>query len=53
MSVIVQEPQSKAVSELIVNDFNINVATSIGSGSQTSNSMLIRSLYKMGIQVTG
>ncbi|MCB9114653.1 MAG: 2-oxoacid:acceptor oxidoreductase subunit alpha [Caldilinea sp.] len=53
MSVIVQEPQSKAVSELIVNDFNINVATSNGSGSQTSNSMLIRSLYKMGIPVTG
>ncbi|HRW47396.1 MAG TPA: 2-oxoacid:acceptor oxidoreductase subunit alpha [Caldilinea sp.] len=50
---IVQEPQSKAVSELIVNDFNINVATSNGSGSQTSNSMLIRSLYKMGIPVTG
>ena len=53
MSVIVQEPQSKAVSELIVNDFNINVATANGSGSQTSNSMLIRSLYKMGIPVTG
>ncbi|MCB0023946.1 MAG: 2-oxoacid:acceptor oxidoreductase subunit alpha [Caldilinea sp.] len=50
---MVQEPQSKAVSELIVNDFNINVATSNGSGSQTSNSMLIRSLYKMGIPVTG
>ena len=53
MSVIVQEPQSKAVSELVVNDFNINVATANGSGSQTSNSMLIRSLYKMGIPVTG
>ncbi len=53
MSVIVQEPQSKVVSELIVNDFNINVATANGSGSQTSNSMLIRSLYKMGIPVTG
>jgi len=53
MSVIVEEPQSKTVSTLIVNDFNINVATANGSGSQTSNNMLIRSLYKMGIPVTG
>ncbi|HXF65022.1 MAG TPA: 2-oxoacid:acceptor oxidoreductase subunit alpha, partial [Caldilineaceae bacterium] len=36
-----------------VNDFNINVATVNGSGSQTSNSVLIRSLFKMGIPVTG
>ena len=53
MRVLVHDPQSKVVSELIVNDFNINVATANGSGSQTSNSMLIRSLYKMGIPVTG
>ncbi|MBW7883446.1 MAG: 2-oxoacid:acceptor oxidoreductase subunit alpha, partial [Caldilineaceae bacterium] len=42
-----------AESQYIINDFNINVATANGSGSQTSNSMLIRSLYKMGIPVTG
>jgi 2-oxoglutarate ferredoxin oxidoreductase subunit alpha len=53
MSVIVQEPQTEQVAQLIVNDFNINVATANGSGSQTSNNMLIRSLYKMGIPVTG
>ncbi len=53
MSVIVQEPQIEQVSQLIINDFNINVATANGSGSQTSNNMLIRSLYKMGIPVTG
>ena len=39
--------------ELRVNDFNINVATVNGSGSQTSNNVLIRSLFKMGIPVTG
>ncbi len=53
MSVALQEPQANAVGEYVVNDFNINVATANGSGSQTSNSMLIRSLYKMGIPVTG
>lgn len=41
------------VRDLVVNDFNINVATANGSGSQTSNSLLIRSLFKMGIPVTG
>lgn len=53
MSVIVQESQAEQVEQLIINDFNINVATVNGSGSQTSNNMLIRSLYKMGIPVTG
>ena len=53
MSVIAKEPQSTTISSLIVNNFNINVATANGSGSQTSNNMLIRSLYKMGIPVTG
>jgi 2-oxoglutarate ferredoxin oxidoreductase subunit alpha len=53
MSVVIEEPQSRAVSQYVVNDFNINVATANGSGSQTSNNMLIRSLYKMGIPVTG
>ena len=53
MSVTVQEPQAKQVSQWVYNDFNLNVATANGSGSQTSNNLLIRSLYKMGIPVTG
>jgi len=53
MSVLLKEPQTEQASQLIINDFNINVATANGSGSQTSNNMLIRSLYKMGIPVTG
>ncbi len=36
-----------------VNDFALMVATKNGSGSQTSNLVLIRSLYKMGIPVSG
>lgn len=53
MSVLVQEQPKPVEQGRIVNDFNINVATANGSGSQTSNSLLIRSLFKMGIPVTG
>jgi 2-oxoglutarate ferredoxin oxidoreductase subunit alpha len=53
MSVLLQETQAEANKQHVVNDFNINVATANGSGSQTSNSMIIRSLFKMGIPVTG
>lgn len=34
-----------------VNDFALTVATKNGSGSQTSNEVLIRSLFRMGIPV--
>ena len=36
-----------------VNDFAFMVATKNGSGSQTSNNVLVRSLFKMGIPVNG
>ena len=39
--------------EAIVNDFSIMVATKNGSGSQTSNTILLRALFKMGIPVSG
>jgi len=53
MSILVQEKPEVREQGRIINDFNINVATANGSGSQTSNSMLIRSLFKMGIPTTG
>jgi len=53
MTVLVQPSPEVTEKQKIVNDFNINVATANGSGSQTSNSLLIRSLFKMGIPVTG
>ncbi len=53
MSVAVQDPQDQTASQHVVNDFNINVATANGSGSQTSNIVLIRALFNMGIPVTG
>jgi 2-oxoglutarate ferredoxin oxidoreductase subunit alpha len=37
----------------IVNDFAFSVATKNGSGSQTSNNVLVKSLFNMGIPVNG
>ncbi|MGB1285088.1 MAG: 2-oxoacid:acceptor oxidoreductase subunit alpha [Aggregatilineales bacterium] len=37
----------------IVNDFAFSVATANGSGSQTSNNVLVRTLFDMGIPVNG
>jgi 2-oxoglutarate/2-oxoacid ferredoxin oxidoreductase subunit alpha len=37
----------------IVNDFSIEVATVNGSGSQSSNNVLMRSIFRMGIPVSG
>jgi len=54
MSTLVQDaPVNADAKSQIVNDFNINVATANGSGSQTSNLVLIRALFEMGIPVTG
>jgi len=54
MSIAVQEaPMRLAQHEEVVNDFSIWVATVNGSGSQTSNTVLLRALFKMGIPVTG
>jgi 2-oxoglutarate ferredoxin oxidoreductase subunit alpha len=45
--------ESESVIMDVVNDFSITVATVNGSGSQTSNSTLMRALFKMGIPVSG
>ena len=37
----------------VVNDFSIQVATVNGSGSQSANLVLLRSLFQMGIPVSG
>lgn len=41
------------MSEKILNDFSITVGTVNGSGSQTANTTILRSLFKMGIPVSG
>jgi 2-oxoglutarate/2-oxoacid ferredoxin oxidoreductase subunit alpha len=48
------DPQPQAASDgQHVNDFAFMVATKNGSGSQTSNSIIVRALFKMGIPVNG
>jgi len=42
-----------ASGEPILNDLTIHVATVNGSGSQSSNNVLMRSLFQMGIPVSG
>ena len=39
--------------ERIVNEFSIQVATINGSGSQTANNVLMRSIFQMGVPVSG
>ncbi|MGN6183633.1 MAG: 2-oxoacid:acceptor oxidoreductase subunit alpha, partial [Thermoanaerobaculia bacterium] len=42
-----------AGAEPIVNDLTIHVATVNGSGSQSSNNVLMRSIFQMGVPVSG
>ena len=49
----VQEVGQRPTTELIVNDFAIQVATVNGSGSQTANLVLLRSIFQMGVPVSG
>src|SRR6202000_750942 len=43
-----QSPQSQ-----IINDFSIQIATVNGSGSQSANLVLLKSIFRMGIPVSG
>ena len=47
------ESAASAQSEPIVNRLSIQVATVNGSGSQTANQVLLRSIFQMGIPVSG
>src|SRR5262245_30166666 len=47
------EPERAASASHVVNDFSIQVATVNGSGSQTANLVLLRSIFQMGIPVSG
>src|SRR5690349_13255074 len=49
----VAEPLSGRSSHPVINDFSIQVATVNGSGSQTANTVLMRSIFQMGIPVSG
>jgi 2-oxoglutarate ferredoxin oxidoreductase subunit alpha len=47
------EPRSSEPGQRIVNDFSLQVATVNGSGSQTANTVLMRSIFQMGVPVSG
>ena len=47
------EPAPTAERTEVVNDFSIQVATVNGSGSQTANLVLLRSIFQMGVPVSG
>jgi 2-oxoglutarate/2-oxoacid ferredoxin oxidoreductase subunit alpha len=49
----VEEAATLPASHRIVNDFSIQVATVNGSGSQTANLVLLRSIFQMGVPVSG
>jgi 2-oxoglutarate ferredoxin oxidoreductase subunit alpha len=49
----VQEQRAQGRAQRVVNDFSIQVATVNGSGSQTANMVLLRSILLMGVPVSG
>src|SRR5258708_14019201 len=51
--VAVQSEDSRSDQKKVVNDFSIQVATVNGSGSQSANNVLLRSIFRMGIPVSG
>ncbi len=48
-----QETAAGTATHRVVNDFSIQVATVNGSGSQTANLVLLRSIFQMGVPVSG
>src|SRR5438552_17610823 len=49
----VQEQQAASHRQRVVNDFSLQVGTVNGSGSQTANMVLLRSILLMGVPVSG
>ena len=48
-----QEQGTLNAQRRVANDFSINVATVNGSGSQSANSVLLKSIFGMGVPVSG
>ena len=51
--IAIQDAPPAHLTDALVNDFSIRVATINGSGSQTANLVLLRSMFRMGIPVSG
>ena len=48
-----QEQGALGAATRVINEFSINVATVNGSGSQSANSVLLKSIFGMGVPVSG
>src|ERR1700690_2266843 len=51
--IVPQESSGQLGQKRIVNDMTIQVATVNGSGSQSSNTVLLRSIFQMGVPISG
>jgi len=51
--VAVKEAPEQPKRQPIVNDFSVEIATVNGSGSQSANMVLLRSIFQMGVPVSG
>ena len=51
--VALRQATGQAGQKRVVNNMSIQVATVNGSGSQSSNSVLLRSIFQMGVPVSG
>ena len=51
--VALRDASGRLERKAIVNDMSIQVATVNGSGSQSSNTVLLRSIFQMGVPVSG
>lgn len=47
------EPEAPGPATQVINDFSIQIATVNGSGSQTANMVILRSIFQMGVPVSG
>jgi 2-oxoglutarate/2-oxoacid ferredoxin oxidoreductase subunit alpha len=52
-NVALREDSGRSGQKKVVNDLSIQVATVNGSGSQSSNTVLLRSIFQMGVPVSG
>jgi 2-oxoglutarate ferredoxin oxidoreductase subunit alpha len=51
--IAVSGAERDAVRKPVVNDFSIQIATVNGSGSQSANTVLLRTIFQMGVPVSG
>ena len=51
--VALRDVSGQPVRQRVINDMSLQVATVNGSGSQSSNTVLLRSIFQMGVPISG